>query len=643
MTAGGRTMPHRYRTQLCRNNDGSHCKRQICFFAHSIEELRVPDHSHLKIPDEIKQASASKDANKDAPASDAEPAGSPKAAPSSPPAAVASSHDAAAGTAAVKRDRCNSKGGISRAAAAGLQGLPPQPAAALGVGLGVTPGCMGMMESSGGPATPASSPAVSGMLNTSALGALLSCPGVLHMSQPQGGTARLNDSSLAAQWVQQQQLAALQNGCYSTPAGPAAALRRAASLDVAAAAAPGRLSLDTPAVTTGRFSLDTVHPGGQNPGARGWATSSLFSNSMAADPEVPEPTNSPQSAARRAYLLQQQQMQLLQNQQEQQLDVAAVEQQLQIILAQQQQQMRQKAAWAGNASTTAPGSRRGSYVDYALAGGSRRSSYVDYAGSSRRSSYVDYAMAGGGSRRGSYVDYAAAGGGSRRGSYVDYGFGGSRRGSYVDYGFNAASRRASYVDYVSGTGSPPLSPATSSMLGSGSSGLPEECQSASSHASPYLGMPAAAWPGPALHRTISGPAAYGSLSTIPATALRYNSMDPSALAAAATVNQVPGSAADAAAARAQMELLNCSPQTMAAAVMSSGIPEGCVAQHFTPAQLAPEQSIGGDKLNLQNVAELVDSVNRGELGEQGNVVLTGVIGLLMQQLQQPQLAAVQEV
>ncbi|KAF6256220.1 hypothetical protein COO60DRAFT_135613 [Scenedesmus sp. NREL 46B-D3] len=51
--------PSRYRTQLCRNNDGSHCKRQICFFAHSVDELRVPDHSHLNIPDELLQQSSS--------------------------------------------------------------------------------------------------------------------------------------------------------------------------------------------------------------------------------------------------------------------------------------------------------------------------------------------------------------------------------------------------------------------------------------------------------------------------------------------------------------------------------------------------------------------------------------------------------
>jgi hypothetical protein len=32
--------PTRYRTQLC--NDGSNCRRKICFFAHSLDELRVP-------------------------------------------------------------------------------------------------------------------------------------------------------------------------------------------------------------------------------------------------------------------------------------------------------------------------------------------------------------------------------------------------------------------------------------------------------------------------------------------------------------------------------------------------------------------------------------------------------------------------
>jgi hypothetical protein len=32
--------PSRYRTPLC--NDGINCKRTVCFFAHTLEELRVP-------------------------------------------------------------------------------------------------------------------------------------------------------------------------------------------------------------------------------------------------------------------------------------------------------------------------------------------------------------------------------------------------------------------------------------------------------------------------------------------------------------------------------------------------------------------------------------------------------------------------
>lgn len=33
---------NRYRTQIC--NDGAQCNRSVCFFAHSLEELRVPPH-----------------------------------------------------------------------------------------------------------------------------------------------------------------------------------------------------------------------------------------------------------------------------------------------------------------------------------------------------------------------------------------------------------------------------------------------------------------------------------------------------------------------------------------------------------------------------------------------------------------------
>lgn len=43
--------PSRYRTQLCQN--GAKCKRGVCFFAHSVSDLRVPDHSHLNIPEEL--------------------------------------------------------------------------------------------------------------------------------------------------------------------------------------------------------------------------------------------------------------------------------------------------------------------------------------------------------------------------------------------------------------------------------------------------------------------------------------------------------------------------------------------------------------------------------------------------------------
>lgn len=445
--------------------------------------------------------------------------------------------------------------------------------------------------SPGGQAVRLAAPAIAGMSNQ-AMAALLSCPGVLGVQTADGA---------GAQWAQQQQLAALQNGCTAS-----AALRRASSLDVAAAG-PGRLSCEVPAAAAaaGRFSLDAVMSSAQS--AALWGSSSLFSSGRAADPEVPDPSNSPQSAARRALLLRQQQMQLLQSQQPgQQLDAATIEQQLQIIMARQQQ-----AALVGTVAASAASSRRGSSVDYAASVG--------------------------GSRRGSYVDYAA-GGGSRRGSFVDYSYAGSRRGSYVDYSANAASRRGSSVEYISGTNSPPMSPETSSMLGSGSSGIAEEYQSVSSYASPYMGVPTtAAWPPPHLHRTISDPPAYGNLPAIPGAAFRYNSADAAMLAASAA-SQIPVSAADVAAAaaatRAQMELLHCSPETIAAAAaISAGFPAG-----FAPvAQTVPEPAVAGDQLCLQNVADLVDSVNRGELGNRGNEVLTGVIGLLMQQLQQQQL------
>jgi hypothetical protein len=41
--------PSRYRTQLCR--DGLGCKRRVCFFAHSLDDLRSPQSSPMVLPD----------------------------------------------------------------------------------------------------------------------------------------------------------------------------------------------------------------------------------------------------------------------------------------------------------------------------------------------------------------------------------------------------------------------------------------------------------------------------------------------------------------------------------------------------------------------------------------------------------------
>lgn len=619
---------HRYRTQLCRNNDGNHCKRQICFFAHSIEELRVPDHSHLKIPEEIKQASAKKDTNTDimndtdaaadATSSPTADAGSLQEAGNSPKSATTT-----AAALQPKKDRRHSDSSLSKPAPARLPALSAANA----------PDARGSLTTSG------PSPAASVQPTANGMAALLAEQFPQGVPQCFGPAAESNIALLCAQ---QQQLAALQ-ATGSVGPSAAAAARRAASLDI------GRVPPETGVAMPGRFSLDTAVRNGQTFfGANGlWASSSLFSNTMVTDPEVPDPTNSPQSAARRAsLLLQQQQMQqLLQSgRQEHQLDSAGVEQQLQALIAHQQQQLAQLAA--ANA-----GSRRGSYVDYTAAGGSRRGSYVDYSmNGSRRGSYVDYGSAGGScrgsyadynaaSRRGSYVDYNAA---SRRGSYVDYNAA-SRRGSYVDYNATAASRRDSYMDYISGTGSPPLSPETSSMLGPGSSGMPDECQSVSSVASLYMGAPAAGWPPASLHRAISGPVAFSQpLPAIPCGAPRYNSEPVTSGSAATAV------AADLAAVRAQVELLGPQAMAAAAAAGTAGFTAGfCPEQLPVSAQTIPEclpisaqviteQPETTEELNLQNVAELVNSVNRGELGNRGNEVLTGVIGLLMQQLQQQQ-------
>lgn len=47
----------RYRTQLC--NDGPSCTRRICFFAHSLEELRVPANKPFVPPEALAAASVS--------------------------------------------------------------------------------------------------------------------------------------------------------------------------------------------------------------------------------------------------------------------------------------------------------------------------------------------------------------------------------------------------------------------------------------------------------------------------------------------------------------------------------------------------------------------------------------------------------
>ena len=39
----------RYRSQLC--NDGPKCRRKVCFFAHTIDELRVPPSKPFVAPD----------------------------------------------------------------------------------------------------------------------------------------------------------------------------------------------------------------------------------------------------------------------------------------------------------------------------------------------------------------------------------------------------------------------------------------------------------------------------------------------------------------------------------------------------------------------------------------------------------------
>lgn len=46
--------PSRYRTQLCK--DGKNCRRPVCFFAHSVDELRAPTHNWVPTSEDLKNA-----------------------------------------------------------------------------------------------------------------------------------------------------------------------------------------------------------------------------------------------------------------------------------------------------------------------------------------------------------------------------------------------------------------------------------------------------------------------------------------------------------------------------------------------------------------------------------------------------------
>lgn len=47
--------PSRYRTQLCK--DGTACSRPLCFFAHSLPELRASTHTWTPSAEEMQQQS----------------------------------------------------------------------------------------------------------------------------------------------------------------------------------------------------------------------------------------------------------------------------------------------------------------------------------------------------------------------------------------------------------------------------------------------------------------------------------------------------------------------------------------------------------------------------------------------------------
>lgn len=56
--------PTRYRTQLC--NDGMNCQRKICFFAHSLDELRVPACKPFVSPEALASAAGAAATENDA-------------------------------------------------------------------------------------------------------------------------------------------------------------------------------------------------------------------------------------------------------------------------------------------------------------------------------------------------------------------------------------------------------------------------------------------------------------------------------------------------------------------------------------------------------------------------------------------------
>ncbi|KAI8467983.1 MAG: hypothetical protein J3K34DRAFT_369935 [Monoraphidium minutum] len=49
--------PSRYRTQMC--TDGPQCKRRVCFFAHSLDELRKPEEDSLWLQQQMQDEAAS--------------------------------------------------------------------------------------------------------------------------------------------------------------------------------------------------------------------------------------------------------------------------------------------------------------------------------------------------------------------------------------------------------------------------------------------------------------------------------------------------------------------------------------------------------------------------------------------------------